>query len=51
MGWASTHEHSWQWATDSDDLVLSLVIPGYVFGWQICRCGQWRVRVLEGQSA
>jgi len=52
MGWTRTHEHDWQWAVDSNAHVLSLVLPGVVvFGWQVCGCGQWRVRILKEQRS
>jgi hypothetical protein len=51
MGWAQNHQHDWQWAVDEDDFVLSLILPGFIFGWQLCNCGQWRIRTLKEQAA
>lgn len=51
MGWARDHIHSWEWAVDDNDMVLSLIFPRVVFGWQVCKCGQWRIHILKEQAA
>lgn len=43
MGWHRSHVHKWSWA-QVGDAIVSIVFEDAVFGWQICRCGEWRVR-------